>query len=167
MCRIGRLAFVGERLQTIHVSIYYIGCLYLCVLCVCKREGGGGGLQRIPKLLHFIFQRVIFKSVVVGGFWGWGTSTIRSSSKEWFLFMCKYLEGAGFPSLKLLLQHTHDDALLTHKVPLLLLKLNHSPLKFCKIFVPDTLFIHKVPPLLLKLNHSRLKFYEIFMPDED
>jgi hypothetical protein len=78
-----------------------------------------------------------------------------------------HVEGASFPSLKLLLQHTHDHTLLTHKVPLLLLKLNHSPLKFCKIFVQDTLLIHKVPPLLLKLNHSRLKFYEIFTPDED
>jgi hypothetical protein len=26
-----------------------------------------------------------------------------------FLFMYEYVEAAGFPSLKLLLQHTHDD----------------------------------------------------------
>jgi hypothetical protein len=82
-------------------------------------------------------------------------------------FMYKYVEAAGFPSLKLLLQHTHDDTLLTHKVPLLLFKLNHSPLKFWKIFVQDTLLIHKVPPLLLKLNRSCPKFNEIFTPEED
>jgi hypothetical protein len=81
--------------------------------------------------------------------------------------MRENVEGAGFPSLKRLLQHTHDDTLLTRKVPFLRLKPNHSPLKFCKIFVQDTLLIHKVPPLLLKLNHSHLKFSEIFMPDED
>jgi hypothetical protein len=65
----GCLLWVRDFNNSCKHILYWVSIFVCIFVCVRERERGGGGLQRVLKLLHFIFQRVIFKSVEVGGFW--------------------------------------------------------------------------------------------------